>query len=94
MRVQQEIMGHTNEHGVYVRPRRAGAEAAMEALKDGHEQFKLARQNAVEERKRRAEENGEQMAADWMPKRDHSVKVVKVYEFQFYDNFEALVQLG
>ena len=35
MRAQEEMMGHVNEQGVFVRPRRAGAEAALEAMKDG-----------------------------------------------------------
>jgi len=93
LRAQQELMGHVNEHGVFVRPRRAGAEAALEALKDGHDAFRAARARELEERRRRAEENGE-LVDGLVPRKDHSIKVEKVYEFQFFDNFEALLQLG
>lgn len=44
-RVQEEMLGQVNEHGVFVRPQRAGAQAAMEAMKDGHDQFKAHRAN-------------------------------------------------
>lgn len=93
LRVQQELTAHVNERGVFVRPRRAGAEAALEALKDGHDAFKAARAREGEERRRRAEENGE-LVDGLVPRKDHSIKVEKVYEFQFFDNFEALLQLG
>ena len=93
VRAQQELMGNVNEHGVFVRPRRAGAEKTMEALRDGHDEFKKARARELEERRRRAEENGEQFDG-LVPRKDHTIRVEKVYEFQFFDNFEVLLQLG
>ena len=93
LRAQEELMGQVNEQGVFVRQRRAGAEAALEALKDGHDVFKAARARELEERRRRAEENGEPMDG-LVPRKDHSIRVEKVWEFQFFDNFEALLQLG
>ena len=84
-------MERVNEHGVFVRPRRAGAEAALEAMKDGHDAFKAARARELEERKRRGEEDSNDPACDLIPKKDLSIKVEKVYEFQFFDNFESLL---
>ena len=77
-----------NAQGVYTRPARRAKTGA-----EAHEEFKNARARELEERKKRAEQNEENIG-EILPRKDNSIQVVKVYEFQFYDNFEQLVQLG
>ena len=92
MRAQEELKGQVNEQGVFVRPRRAGAEAALEAMRDGHDAFKAARAKEIEKRRQLAGEESE--FYELVPSKDRTIRVEKVYEFQFFDNFEALLQSG
>lgn len=74
------------------RPKRAAYEAAVNQIQDTHKQFTDARAAANKLRQHNKEIDGE-MVVDMLPKKDNSIKLTKVHEFQFFDDFEALTQI-
>ena len=61
----------------------------MSTATDGHKAFKDARA-AEMARQREQRANESEMVADFLPKKDNSIKLNKVYEFQFFDDFESI----
>ena len=83
-----EENGGPNSNQSSLRPRRAAYEAAVNMLSDDHKKFKEAKAAEAKMRNLR-NENGE-LVVDMLPKKDTSVKLIKVYEFQFFDDYEGL----
>ena len=78
-RLQKELAEKAAAQGGFVRPVRAAASECLKSLRDEHDRFKLAR--AERNAKKNADNLESSSNIEYMPQKDKSIQMQKIYEF-------------